>query len=53
MILSETTPLSLLVLQYAGAGHLESAAVVGVIVSAIVMGVALVSRWFGLRLTVR
>jgi iron(III) transport system permease protein len=50
---AETTPLSLLVLQYAGAGHLESASVIGVIVSAIVAGVALASRWFGLRLTVR
>lgn len=45
----DTTPLSVLVLQYTGAGSLESAAVVGVITSVIVIVVALLSRWFGLK----
>jgi iron(III) transport system permease protein len=45
-----TRPLSLLMLEFARGGNLESAAVVGVILAALAVGVALVARKLGLRL---
>jgi iron(III) transport system permease protein len=44
-----TRPLSLLMLEFARGGNLESAAVVGVILAAMAVGVALVARRLGLR----
>jgi iron(III) transport system permease protein len=45
-----TRPLSLLMLEFARGGNLESAAVVGVILAAMAVGVALGARKLGLRL---
>jgi iron(III) transport system permease protein len=45
-----TRPLSLLMLEFARGGNLESAAVVGVILAAMAIAVALVARKLGLRL---
>ncbi len=45
-----TRPLSLLMLEFARGGNLESAAVVGVILAVMAVGVALVARKLGLRL---
>jgi iron(III) transport system permease protein len=47
---ANTRPLSLLMLEFARGGNLESAAVVGVILAAIAIAVALVARKLGLRL---
>jgi iron(III) transport system permease protein len=38
-------PLSMLQLQYANSGRLESASVIGVVIMALTVGVALLSRW--------
>jgi iron(III) transport system permease protein len=47
---ASTRPLSLLMLEFARGGNLESAAVVGVILAAMAVGVALGARKLGLRL---
>ncbi len=44
-----TRPLSLLMLEFARGGNMESAAVVGVILAVLAIGVALVARRLGLR----
>lgn len=49
----ESTTLALLVLQYSVGGSLEAAAVIGVITSALVIAVALISRKLGLRMALR
>jgi iron(III) transport system permease protein len=46
-------PLSMLQLQYANSGRLESASVIGVVIMGLTVGVALASRWVGSRLAVR
>lgn len=45
-----TRPLSLLMLEYARGGNMEAGSVVGVILAAMAIGVALVARKLGLRL---
>ncbi|HEY7064138.1 MAG TPA: ABC transporter permease subunit [Chloroflexota bacterium] len=47
---STTRPLSLLMLEYSLAGHMESAAIVGLILSAMALALGLASRRFGVGL---
>lgn len=46
---ARTRPLSLLMMEFANAGHFESAAVIGVILSVIAVGVTLILRQLGFR----
>ncbi len=47
---STTRPLSLLMMEYSLAGHMESAAIVGIILSTLALALGLVSRRFGVGL---
>jgi iron(III) transport system permease protein len=50
---STTRPLSLLMMEYSLAGNMESAAIVGIVISAIALVLGVVSRRFGSRLSGR
>jgi iron(III) transport system permease protein len=47
---STTRPLSLLMMEYSLAGHMESAAIVGIILSILALALGLISRRFGVGL---
>ena len=52
LVTPENQSLSLLMFEFANAGNLESASAIGIIVTLISVGIALLARGLGLRLNV-
>jgi iron(III) transport system permease protein len=48
---AESRPLSILLLEYSFTGEIERAAALGLLITAMICGMMLIGRWFGLRMT--